>query len=321
MRVTVCDESDIGEEAYRSVNSSSHGSEELAACILLAGSLKPSPLAVEADRSVLDLHLSPEGTVLEYWSRCFMTMGQAIGHMPPVRVIYGTNGHAPAAPRDTPGLSLELDQQPFRGPAGAVKDACKRYKPGSLVIVAEAGRYLACDLAPMVREHVERRSDITVASDEDAVPAGVFLLRCETLDLVPAMGFTDLKEQWLGRAVSAGKAVRVFRFRRGSSFELRTREDFLTAAKAAGGLCSTIQGGFAGVEGQALGGGASIGQDAVIIDSVVMPGATVGRGAVVVRSLVCASGVVAPGATVVDSVVGSPPKGVRRPGRQQEHVG
>jgi hypothetical protein len=286
----------------------------LAACLLLAGGLKPSPLVAQTGGSVLDLYLRPSCMVMGLWLDRFQELAGHIGQLPVVHVVHGKTTPPPSdaeARKRAINIRIEEDRQDFRGPAGAVKDACADYRADSTILVAEAARYVSCDLTPMLAEHAASQADITVACNPDQSPAGVFLIRCRTLDFVPAIGFMDLKEQWLGKAVEAGLNVRVHRLRDAYSYELRTREDFLTAARVVGGLVCTTSHPTKGVDvgSNSAGlmhpseGGVSIGPGAVIVDSVIMPGAEVGAGAVVARSIVCPAGKVAPGASVVDAVV------------------
>jgi hypothetical protein len=288
---------------------------DLAACLLLAGGLKPSPLVAQTGGSVLDLYLRPDATVLSFWLDRF----QELAPSAPGPVIHIAHGASTPAPNDMLArrrgyrLRVEEDRQEFRGPAGAVKDACADYSPGSMVLVAEAARFVAGDLSPMLAAHVQSGADITVGCNPDSSPAGLFLIRCKTLTLVPPIGFMDLKEQWLGKAVEAGLNVRVHRLRDFTSYELRTRTDFLAAARAAGGIVSAtlpapadvhVNGSSANEE-HALPRAVEVGVGAVIVDSVIMPGAQIGKDAVVARSIVCPGGVVPPGAAIVDAVVPS----------------
>ena len=128
-----------------------------------------------------------------------------------------------------------------------------------------------------------------MAANPDGSPAGVYLVRCGGLDLVPAAGFVDLKEQWLPRAVEAGLNVRVFQLRAPGARPLRTRQEFLTAVVPAGTriVCP----------------GGLIGPDASVTDSIVMPGAVVGPACTIVRSVLCPESRVRAGANIVDAVV------------------
>jgi len=287
---------------------------DLAACLLLAGGLKPSPLVAQTGESVLDLYLKPDATVLSLW----LDRIEEIASHAPSPVVHVAHGASTPAPNDAPArrrgfrLRIEEDRQEFRGPAGAFKDACGDYPADSMVLVVEAARYVAGDLSPMLAEHVKNGADITVGCNPDNSPAGVFLIRCKTLELVPHIGFMDLKEQWLGKAVEAGLSVRIHRLGGFYSYELRTREDFLGAARAAWGLFNATPARPAGVHlngnsaaEKSLPETVEVGDDAVIVDSVIMPGARIGKNAVVARSIVCPAGVVSEGASVVDAVVPS----------------
>ena len=163
--------------------------------------------------------------------------------------------------------------------------------------MTEAARYPAVSLGHVVAAHARKRCDVTVMANPDGAPAGVYLIRCGTLELVPLRGFVDLKEQWLPRVKSAGHSVRVARLPEPGMLPLRTRRQFLAAARVANPLtgsdrCVVCSGGL-------------IGPGATVIDSIVMPGAVVGAGAVVVRSLLCPDTRTQPGVDIVDSIVRS----------------
>jgi hypothetical protein len=283
---------------------------KLAACVLLAGSLRPSPLAAAAGCSVLDLYLTPTRTVLDTWLHHFEEVASAVGQQPAVHVIYGLASPAPTArPSTSLELRLQEDPQQFRGPAGAVRDACTSYDPESTLIVAEAARAYQGDLTQLITSHLEQEADVTVACNPDSTPAGLFVIRCATLDLIPQRGFTDLKEQWLRKVVDAGHQVRVHRLKNAHSHQLRTREGFLHAAAISGGLVTSARGDgavtAAGMPPNGVGENVSIGARSVIVDSVVMPGASIGDDAVVARSILCPGASIARGGTVVNGVVGA----------------
>jgi len=287
----------------------------LTACVMLAGSLRPSPLAAAAGCSVLDLHLTSTETVFDVWMRHVEAIAASTGERPLVHVIYGLNTPAPRVREPgshTLTIKLEEDAQQFRGPAGAVRDACGGYPPDSVVLVVEAARYMDGDLTRMVAEHQAASADVTVVCNADSTPAGIFLVRCSTLELVPKIGFTDLKEQWLKKSVEEGFNVRVHRLRGGHSHELRTREGFLHAASIAGGLSGTegelsSDSAFVPAETDSVvhsvPSDVSIGNRAVVVDSVVMPGVVIGENAIVARSILCPGAKVPAGGAVIESVV------------------
>jgi mannose-1-phosphate guanylyltransferase len=232
-----------------------------------------------------------------------------------VHIIYGLSTPVPSV-RDGVAahlrIKLEEDAQQFRGPAGAVRDACSSYPGDATVVVAEAARYVDADLTRMVAEHQAANADITVACNSDSTPAGIFVVRCSTLELVPKIGFTDLKEQWLNKAVEKGFNVRVHRLGEGHSYELRTRDGFLHAAAICGGLSVTgaelsSDSGFVPAEDEtvahSVASDVTIGVRAVVVDSVVMPGAVIGEDAIIARSILCPGAKVPAGGTVIESVV------------------
>jgi len=289
------------------IASRDRANSRIAAAIILAGGLRPSPLARAAGRSVLDLHLTESGAVLDAWTAHVEALAGARREPIPVRVLCDKTGEAPSqptAPSELAPVAFEREASGYRGPAGALRDACDGYQPDDCLLVIEGARWVTGSLLDLAQFHDARAADITVGCDQSDRPTGVYLVRAATLqDLVPARGFMDLKEQWLARATDAGLGVWVHRSSAGSSIPLRTRTQFLAAAAAA----TRIEGGASENQGQGgfrvIAAGARVATDSVIADSVVMPDAEVGSAAVVARSIVCPGARVASGTEVVDQVV------------------
>ncbi|MGE3109770.1 MAG: hypothetical protein AB7G11_06630 [Phycisphaerales bacterium] len=286
-----------------------------AAVLVLAGSLRPSPLASQCGRSVLDLPLSTEHTVLSKWVQWAAELSSGAAS-PEMRVIHDRQTPAPVAPIARSGINVVMEQESkeYRGPAGAAKDACERYAPSSTIILVEGARCLTCSLTGLVRAHAESGAVVTVGCNADRSPAGVYAIRRSALDLVPRGGFMDLKEQWLSRVVASGDEVRVCEFAGGRGMALRTLEQYLLAVSElndwadasvlnddGGAACDRMR-----RDHVVLGAGAVIDPEAVVLDSVVMPGAVVKAGAVVARSLVCERAVVGEGEQVVSEVIAGP---------------
>jgi hypothetical protein len=208
----------------------------IAACLLLAGGLKASPLAAATGLSPLDLHLLPETTVFDAWlMQCGLLAAGRAAPLP-VRVIYGDATPAPSLPDlIPPSLSVrtERETRQYRGPAGIARDSATDYPEEATILIAEGARFIAADLRPVIARHHAREAEITVVCNADSSPAGIFIARRRTLDLIPRIGFMDLKEQWLTRAVTSGVHVRVHRLPANQSHELRTPAQFLAAAAAA----------------------------------------------------------------------------------------
>jgi len=293
-----------------------NGATTLCACILLAGGLRPSELTAAVGRSVLNLYLTQDRTTLGLWLDRLEGLRAPGCEPPPARVIYDESAPAPtrAGVGSTDRVSIEKEKRQYRGPAGALRDACETYAEDDVILAADAGRCLLGDLRPMLDDHARRSADVTVACNEDGTPAGLYLVRCGALKLAPKSGFMDFKEQFLSKAMREGLTILAHRLgERRSSLPLRTRGQFLAAAARLAGVPAPDAGGILvrGGEASEVGVGglrvvspeAEVAQDAVVADSVVMPGALVGAGAVVARSIVCPGARVEAGAHVVDAVV------------------
>jgi len=299
-------------------------------CIMLAGSQRASPLMSETGCSVLDLSISPTHTVLGAWIERLSEAPAASVDGLEVRVVHDDRTPGPVIETETGPMRIVIrkESRAFRGPAGVVRDECASLPPSATILIAEAGRLPACSLAELLTVHAGTGAAVTVACNPDRSTSGLYLVRAEALELVPANGFMDLKEQWLQRALSAGFDIRVARLPDPGVLSLRTREQFLDAARMLNDLPVPADSidepppapEPAGVNRRSiLSRTATIAPGAVVVDSVVMEHATVAAGAVVVRSLVCPRSVVPPDAVVSDSVVG--PEAVHLKGAAQGRPG
>lgn len=293
-------------------------------CVLLAGGLKPSPLAAAAGRSVLDLSVDGVQTTMRHWIEHLAPLGSAAEPLP-VRIMHGSSlAPTKPVPDSVPAglrLRVERETKEFRGPAGVVKDAAIDLPPDATVLVIEAARWFGGDLASVIDAHHDGSSGsspaaVTVTATASSAPGGIVVLERSTLDLISELGFMDLKEQWLGKVGEAGRRVRVVEFGPDRpSFLLRERTDLLRASRAAlqraaagalreGGpgkprplYSKSEEGYFAAVSPES-----TIEPNTSIVNSVIMDGAVVRTGAIVARSLVCPGGVVEANEVVVDQV-------------------
>jgi hypothetical protein len=267
---------------------------ELDACVLLAGALRPSPLVEAAGCSVLDFYLTPDSTVLGLWIDRLTELEPVEADEIPLRIVHGRTNPVPRNPGGAALLGLRIVQEAgeYRGPAGVARDACEGLDPDATILLADAGRYIATSLEPMLRAHRERRAGVTVACNADRTPAGVYLIQRRTLDLVPRAGFVDLKEQWLRRALEGGVGVWTHVLggvgAGAGSLPIRTRPR----------------------GGAVVAPGAAVAPGAYAADCIIMPGARVEAGAVVARSVVGPGALVASGAEVIDEVFVSGRTGV-----------
>jgi len=274
----------------------------LSGCVILAGGINVSQLVRAANRSVLDLHLTPTRTVLDLWVEKFDDI--AGEH---VRTVVAHSGSVPA-PAPIDGVEVVSDADHYRGPAGAVKDAIGSLPEGGAVFVVEGAGFLERGLETMTRLRDDVGADVVVGVGRDRTPAGVFLLGHKVLNLIPRVGFMDLKEQLLGKAVEKGLHVAVCDLQAGRPTRLRNRRQFLAASGAAHPKPPSARNGLLAKQPfnvNCVCEGAHVSASAHLMDSIVMPGARVGDDAVVVRSIVMPGAVVERGAAVVDCCVSS----------------
>jgi len=305
----------------------------IARVLLLAGGLRPSPLASACGASVLTLPVGTEGTLLAHWAAVFRDVlvrddaearvcicvrpDQVEGlrtlvasllepSRPPITTLPSAKATPEASGVPLSGHSFELfpDQAAYRGPAGVVRDATRDLPKDANVLIIEASRLALTPIRPLIEAHFAARSDATVGINPDASPAGLFVLRVEALDQVSDVGFVDLKEQFLPKLVAAGKDVRVFLLAPPAMGAFRTRPEFLAAVLSSEQATSDHPVARAAAPGPvALALDAFVDPTAYVAHSVIGPGARVESGAVVVRTIVMARAVVPAGASISDAVV------------------
>ncbi len=269
-------------------------SGRVAECIILTGGLQPSPLQRMCPCSVLSLAIERGVTVLDHMLRRITEA--APGERPPlVKVVYGHSVPAPAKPKDTLGLDVTImpESRRWRGPAGTLLDLCESVASTDSLLVLEGNRWFGSSLAGMVTDHVASGADITLAQSADRSPAGAYMIRRAALDLVPRNGFLDLKEQLIDKLLKDERIVRVWTLDPPGSLALWSLESFVHVAKAASN---------GGEDWNIIEPGAHVHATATLIDSVVMHDATIGEDAIVARSIVLPGAAVGAGTEIVDAV-------------------
>jgi mannose-1-phosphate guanylyltransferase len=121
---------------------------------------------------------------------------------------------------DGAGLSLRLgyheDPTP-RGTAGCVRDACLGLEAGTdTLVIADGTAIPATNIGRLLDEHRRQRAALTVVVHPDQntamakhplSPDGLYVMDRRALDLVPATGFQDIKENLIPRLYRAGGRV------------------------------------------------------------------------------------------------------------------
>jgi N-acetylglucosaminyldiphosphoundecaprenol N-acetyl-beta-D-mannosaminyltransferase len=290
---------------------------QLKAVVLLGGQLRPSPLMQAVDRSVLDLPVSEEKTLLNHWLGDAAELAK-FAHVDgvPVRVLVSRTQDEPVSmnPRFREILSVERDGSEYRGTGGVLSDITREYDDDDFILVANAAQLLLEPLSALATALDHKRSDIAMISHLDGTPGGLMLIRCATLRQINPIGFVDLKEQALPN-IARQFDVRVVHCRRPTGLSLRTTGDYVSALRqwhrGPGRLQGSRRGqidplaedfsrGFTVVEN-----GAWVDSSAYLHDAVVLRGAKVEGGTAVVRSLIGPKALLKRDSRVIDLFVNS----------------
>jgi NDP-sugar pyrophosphorylase family protein len=288
--------------------------------VLLSGAVRATPWRSEIGRSVLDLPIDRDATLLSQWVHQAAALAAMAGvEQLALQVLVDRSSPMPSA---GPALTkqglldqvrVERDPEEYRGTAGLLRDLSLRYGDDDYLLVASGSQILMEPLEHLVGVLALRRADVMVVGHDDGTPAGVFWVRCGCLRGIPELGFIDFKEQALPEIASRHQ-VGVLRHR-SIGLPLRTPTEYLIALRKyhllrhgvepiAHPFVEDWRPVFKVVEQ-----GAEVHASAEIPDSVVLAGGRVERGAVVVRTVVGPAGVVRRGRTVVDGFVNGPARG------------
>ncbi len=283
----------------------------LAAVVLLAGSVRPSKLRKASGRCGLELPVASHRTVFDCWLDELLAMASAhTFEVLRVRVMVDRMTRlAPTSRRVEPLLlSIEQDPSEFRGTGGLLYDLAKGYADDQYMLVGHASQLLFVPLLEQAEAMADTGADFVLVADADGAPAGLMLIRCGCLRKISGIGFVDLNEQALP-AIARKHDVRVVRFDRRTTGPVRTRAAYIRTLRELHRRASGVMGTDPGLEEDwrpmfgIIEDGSQVHERAVVHDSVVMGGARVEPGAVLVRSVVCPGAVVGKGQNVIDSVV------------------
>jgi len=289
----------------------------LRAAVVLAGSTRASSLCRVAGRAVVDLPVTPDESILDYWQQELLDLALARGlESLSVRVMVDRGGVKPTLRGSEPPLAMRLEEDPYdyRGTGGLLSDLARDYADEDELLVV-SGTVLPPDQLVAMADRLDSVSaDVAILTSERGEPLGLMRVRCGALRGIKPVGFVDLKEQALPQVASVYD-VRVVPMGCGGGQPIRTLTSYLDGLRA---FTSRRQGrvprwGAWREDWRATFGlvetGAEVDDTAVIHDGVVLRGARVEAGAAVVRSIVGSGATVPAGAVVVDQLLGA---GLRR---------
>jgi hypothetical protein len=284
----------------------SNGIVRLRALVLLSGGVRKTELSAGLGRSLLDLPLPGETTVLGAW----MTQAQQLPTACAIRVLVSK---ALALPVIDPGMSdgqrlrIEHDKAELRGTGGVLRDLAEEFADDDWMLVASGNQVLLRPLESIVGELAKLGAPINLLSEQDGTSVGVQLIQCGALRGIRPKGYIDFKEQALPE-VARHFGVRVGRSTGRTGIAIRTLDQYVRAVRtlSLSDRCALGEDVFAEEWSPTFSlvqPGANVATGAMVHDAIVMRGATVERGAVLVRALVCPGAKVLSGATVADAVV------------------
>lgn len=268
--------------------------------IMLAGSLRPSPLRAELHEPALRMPLRTDYSLLDAWLEALQGVDAAaemrivVTDLTDIDAINALLARSRSRAR---GRTIGVIREPtaWRGTAGLVRDLVDNEPADSRVAVLEAGCLPVMSLAEALDALTPECSGAIVAGRERE-PAGVYILRRSALDRVSPVGYSDMKEQLIPALHEQGMKIALVE-RDQPVLRIGDRRAYLKAvAHSAGWVLgsspsssSPPQTGLPGVRMIGLcvvEGGAEIEAGAVIHESVILTGARVGAGAVVSRSVI-----------------------------------
>ena len=293
----------------------STGLETLRAVVLLSGSVWPRPWMAAIGRSILDLPLESERSVLGHWIQAVGGLADEVGlRRLALRVILCRAAPIPTAPRSraraSVPLQIERDNMDFRGTGGVLRDLSVAYDKDDYLLVASGAQVLVEDLSSVVRAMGRIGGDVVLLVQADGTAGTLMLIRCGALADIAPVGFVDLKEQGLP-VLAARHRINVLRRAHAALLPIRTAPEYLSAIRGyrqlgRDGWAVDEPGRAEHVPAQGIvEAQARVEPSAVVHDAVVLGGGTVGAGAVVARSIICEGATVARGQVVVNRIVTS----------------
>ena len=269
--------------------------------LFLAGSLSHCLLRQQIGRPISSLPISDRYCVLEGWKAQVDRAG-----------LTGRRDLLISADRENPlrhcdavrdDFEVFVDQRKHRGVAGVIRDTIqdvtKSIQLDTPILVIEATSNPAADVVKLVSTHTSLGSDITFGMDSDGRYAGCLMMQRQILDLVPVLGFFDLKEQLVSSARENGSKLAAAEVVR-KSIRIHSLQEWRRSVREWARLDSDVTG--AEQSDTSIVNPLARIDDATIIDAIVMEHAIVGGGAIIARSAIGPHAVVPPGIRIIDSV-------------------
>lgn len=303
-----------GTEGATQAEGSGNPSVSVRSLLVLAGTVRETPLDRAIGMSPLRLPVGSGRTVMDVWA----TRGSQLRGVWPgmtMRVVgkpgelAGVKCAGTGSGGGTPDwVRIEEDPRPYRGTAGLLRDLVSDYADDEYVLVVAGRRLVLSSMVPAAVAMGEEDVAVFAEGEEDT---GVMGVRVGVIRRAREVGFEDFREQFLPRLAKEKEKVKAVRRDACGmrSRSIRRASDYLSAVRA---RVLEEAGGAVGADEEAwkpafslVEEGAEMGPGAMALDSVVMSGARVGEGATLGRCVVGPGGVVAAGARLLDVLVGA----------------
>src|SRR5207302_9046670 len=121
--------------------------------VLLGGSIRPTPFKNSLGRSILDLPLTQNSTILNHWSQQVGVLRTMLGlDSLPVRVMVDRHSPDPvsALMAHEHHVHIERDFAEYRGTGGVLCDLAADYADDELILVGNAAQLLLEPLEQLV---------------------------------------------------------------------------------------------------------------------------------------------------------------------------
>lgn len=206
------------------------------------------------------------------------------------------------------------DRNEHRGTAGTIADYTKNFPTNNDLLVIEGTTTPPENPRAIFDEaFLDDAVSGVLGSTENSEPAGMLLLKRDVINLIPEIGFFDLKEQLLPRVLERRGTVLVRQISKKTN-RLSSMSSYLESNMDLGRRIDGTRPEGPWIHADAdvhpeatlgvnvlVAGGATIDPGAILEDAVVLPGAHVCTEALVVRSIISAGKRVPPGVKIIRS--------------------
>ena len=285
--------------------------ESLKTVIVLAGSIRASRLRAAVRRSILDLPVDADHTLMAHWHEQIAALARHIGRPRlAAHVLVEHLSPIPTVPTADAEVEFKIERDPleYRGTGGVIRDLSPAYDDEDVLLVVNGAQILLEPLTGLAEALAENAEHVSIVSHGDGTPSGAMLLRVGVLKLIPTAGFVDMKEQGLP-AIAKQHVVTVLGRPTASGVPIRTLGSYIQGLRlhqlhiknqpiVDDPFAENLRSSFSIVEP-----GATVHATARVHDSVVLKGARVDAGAILVRSVVCPGAVVRSEQRVVDRLI------------------